>query len=397
MKPLMKTGQSIGSTHAIFALTCLFATVADLGYGQSAAPVATPATDSVPPSDTSPIPAPPLTDAQKAMLTGKIADNVSELATKTGIKLVPIPAGTFLMGSPSRPLGLTNELPLTKVTITKSFWLGKCTVTQGQWETLMGTDVVEQARRRLGLADDNDPKALTGSAGPRPPAHATPPPKPDAISNPMALIGNVGDDYPIYCVTWGEAVAFCRKLTEQERTAKRLPPDYEYRLPTEAEWEYACRAGTTEETYAGKLKMKDENNAPMLDAIAWYSGNSSVGYTGHGFSTELWPQKQYPGGEAGPREVGGKLPNAWGLYDMVGNVKQWCSDWYFYALPGGVVTDPAGPASGSFHVSRGSCWFYGASCCRSAYRGGYIAGHVLPWPGDRDNYTGFRVALGPVR
>jgi formylglycine-generating enzyme required for sulfatase activity len=382
MRPHTSTGRSIGTVRATIVLACLFVTAANLGHGQSAAPVAAPAPASVSPSATSPMPAPPLTEAQKAMLTGKLADFVSQFVTKTGIKLVPIPAGTFLMGSPADESGRdSDEGPQTKVTITKAFWLGKYAVTQGQWKTLMGTDAVEQARRML--ADDTiynfgTPKTVRDLLGVA------------KDTDPKKLIGNVGEDYPIYWVSWDEATAFCRKLTEQERSAERLPTGYEYRLPTEAQWEYACRAGTTEATYAGKMEIKGEKNAPVLDAIAWYGGNSSVGYIGHGFSTTSWAEKQYPGGDAGPREVGGKQPNAWGLYDMLGNVNQWCGDWYADKLPGGDATDPAGPPSGSSRVAGGGSWDRGAAFCRSARRnyGG---------PGARSISVGFRVALSAVR
>ena len=138
------------------------------------------------------------------MLTGKLADFVSQFVTKTGIKLVPIPAGTFLMGSPADESGRdSDEGPQTKVTITKAFWLGKYAVTQGQWKTLMGTDAVEQARRML--ADDTiynfgTPKTVRDLLGVA------------KDTDPKKLIGNVGEDYPIYWVSWDEATAFCRKL-----------------------------------------------------------------------------------------------------------------------------------------------------------------------------------------
>jgi formylglycine-generating enzyme required for sulfatase activity len=209
------------------------------------------------------------------------------------------------------------------------------------------------------------------------------------VCDPKTLIGNAGDNYPIYYVSWNEAAAFCQKLTDQERYFGRLPKGYEYRLPTEAEWEYACRAGVAEATYAGKMEIKGKNNVPVLDAIAWYGGNSSVGYTGHGFSTAAWLDKQYPGGDAGPREVGGKQPNAWGLYDMLGNLSQWCGDWQADKLPGGSVTDPSGPPAGAKRVNRGGGW-YSSVNCRSSYRNGND-------PGYRSNVLGFRVALGAIR
>jgi len=197
-----------------------------------------------------------------------------------------------------------------------------------------------------------------------------------------------GPDYPVYCVSWNEAVDFCEKLTARERAAGRLGSGWSFRLPAEAEWEYACRAGSAAATYGGDLTIKGENNAPELDAIGWYAGNSSVGYpAGKGIGAG-WPEKQYPGGRAGPREVGGKRPNAWGLHDMIGNVWEWCEDWYG-SYPGGGVTDPRGPGGGRIRVARGGSWDALARRCRAAVRG-------RGTPSFRGDRLGFRVCLaGP--
>ena len=216
------------------------------------------------------------------------------------LELVGIRPGTFTMGE----YGEAHQ-----VTLTKPFWLGKTEVTQGQWETLMG----------------NNPSYMK----------------------------NAGREAPVEQVSWEDAMQFCRKLTERERSAGRLPEGYEYTLPTEAQWEYACRAGTTGD-YAG-----------VLDAMAWYGNNS--GDTTH--------------------PVGQKRPNAWGLFDMHGNVWEWCRDWYDN-YPRGSVADPAGPSSGLFRVFRGGCWTNDASRCCSAYRCKFI-------PGNRYYFLGFRVALAP--
>jgi formylglycine-generating enzyme required for sulfatase activity len=195
----------------------------------------------------------------------------------------------------------------------------------------------------------------------------------------------------MYFVSWDEAAAFCRRLTERERAAGRLIAGYEYRLPTEAEWEYACRAGTTDATYAGDLVIKGQYNVPVLDDIAWYGGNSSVGYDGQGRDTSKWPEKQYPGGTAAQGAVATKMPNAWGLYDMLGNVWEWCGDWYSRTYLGGEVRDPQGAHSDSVRVWRGGSYSYGSpSECRAASRTGAI-------PTMRVSDLGFRVALGPVR
>jgi len=263
-----------------------------------------------------------------------------------GLKLMPIPAGTFTMGSPERQQG---DGPQTRVTISQPFWLGQTEVTQGQWKALMGIDVVEQVRRQL--AEDR----LTGNQlSWRDGLNRN-------VSDPHELVYNTGDDVPVYWVSWEEAVEFCRRLTERERTAGRLPAGYEYRLPTEAEWEYACRAGTTTATYA-----------PDLDQIAWYGE---------------W--------EAGPYAVATKRSNDWGLYDMLGNVWEWCGDWYARKLPGGSVRDPTGPSAGSTtaaggpgRVIRGGCWACSASNVNATVR-------IFQFPGQRESALGFRPALAP--
>jgi formylglycine-generating enzyme required for sulfatase activity len=220
-----------------------------------------------------------------------------------GLELVWIKPGTFMMGSPANEEGRDyNELQ-HEVTLTKGYWLGKYEVTQAQY------------------------KAVTGK-------------------NPSEF---AGANRPVENVSWGDAVAFCRKLTERERRAGRLPGNGEYRLPTEAEWEYACRAGTEGE-FAGDLR-----------ALAWYG--------------EGW--------ERGHHEVGRKQANPWSLYDMHGNVWEWCADWHGN-YPFGAVTDPPGSERGSFRVYRGGCWYNAARLCRSAFR------YWLS-PGLRRDYLGFRL------
>jgi sulfatase modifying factor 1 len=201
-----------------------------------------------------------------------------------GMAFVEVKAGSFMMGSND---GRDNEKPVRRVTITRDFWMGKFEVTQRQYQQLMG-------------------------------------------SNPSNW---KGDDLPVEKVSWNDAMEFCRKLTALERQAGRLPEGFEYTLPTEAQWEYACRAGTTGD-YAGNL-----------DSMAWYDKNSG--------------NKTHP--------VGTKQANAWGLYDMHGNVWEWCSDWYG-GYPSGSVTDPRGAPSGSSRVFRGGSWYDFASHCRSAFR-----------------------------
>ena len=296
------------------------------------------------------------------------------------LTLLPIPAGTFVWGSPEdEPGHYQNESPQTRVVIDYPFWIGRVEVTQGQWSALMHTSVVGQAR--LMLADDT-PYLLHGEmqtvrqrTGYR------------KDSDPAEAVGVVAADMPMYWVNWNEAAEFCRRLTARERAAGRVPPGYVYRLPTEAEWEYAARAGTTGATYAGPLAILGKYDAPGLDAIAWYGGNSSVGYSGKGWSTADWPEKQYPGGMAGPHKVGTKKPNPWGLYNMLGNVNEWVYDW-LAPLPGGQASDPAGPATGTEKVIKGGSWFNAARSSRAANRD-------RSDPRRRFFGLGFRVALAP--
>jgi formylglycine-generating enzyme required for sulfatase activity len=223
-----------------------------------------------------------------------------------GMELKLIPAGTFLMGSANRD---SNERPLHQVTISRPYYLGVTEVTNGQWQAVMG-DVPSKWKNA---------------------------------------------DLPVESVIWDDAVAFCKALSAlpAERQAGRV-----YRLPTEAEWEYACRAGTSTEYSFGDDDL-------LLDYVAWHEGNS--------------------GNQTHP--VGQKRPNAWGLYDMYGNVLEYCSDWFGdYAV--GAVRDPAGPASGSYEVFRGGSWGSAAGSCRSAYRSGLGASF-------RFSNFGFRLAFSP--
>lgn len=220
-----------------------------------------------------------------------------------------IQPGTFVMGSPSSEVGRSDGEIQHTVTLTQGFWLSDHEVTQSEYRSVMGF-------------------------------------------NPSFFKGDL--NRPVETVSWDDAVRYCQKLTERERAAGLITAQEAYRLPTEAEWEYAARAGTTEARHG------------ELDAIAWWSGNSG---------NQTRPVKQ-------------KVPNAWGLYDMIGNVWEWCSDWYG-AYPTGNVTNPTGPGSGTDRVDRGGGWGSGAERARSAYRDGDD-------PGTRFT-LGFRPALSSVR
>lgn len=225
-----------------------------------------------------------------------------------GMEFVWVPAGEFEMGSESEH-AFNDEVPLTRVRIPKGYWLGKHEVTQGQWAAVMG---------------DN-------------PSHNK----------------SCGLECPVDGVSWNDVHDFIAKLNTREATKK-------YRLPWEAEWEYAVRAGTRGDTYEGDLSDL-RGNDPMLDKLAWFSENS--------------------GGSTHP--VGRKTPNALGLHDMLGNVWEWVQDWYG-DYKGGLVTDLAGPGMGSYRVARGGSWMSYAWRCRSSYRS-------RDDPDTRNHYLGFRL------
>jgi formylglycine-generating enzyme required for sulfatase activity len=221
-----------------------------------------------------------------------------------GMKFAWIPPGSFLIGSPPSEKGRFENEVQHRVRLTRGFWLGVYPVTQKEWNMVMGSN----------------------------PSHFK------------------GDDRPVEQVSWEDCQEFCRKLGKREGKT--------YRLPTEAEWEYACRAGTTTAYYFGDKQA-------LLDEYAWYSGNS-------GSQTH---------------SVGQKKANAWGLYDMYGNVWERCQDWY-EEYPRSEQVDPSGPSGGSYRVFRGGGWSSSGLDCRSARRNGYS-------PGDRFTYLGCRLALVP--
>ena len=229
-----------------------------------------------------------------------------------GMEFVLITAGHFWMGAADDDdtayddeTDFNDEKPRHEVTISRSFYLGKYPVTQAQWEAVMG-------------------------------------------ENPSYF---EGPNRPVDSVSWDDVQSFIAKLNVTEGHER-------YRLPTEAEWEYACRAGS-------ETKSSFGDDADALGNYAWYGGNSG--------------DKTHP--------VGRKLPNAWGLYDMHGNVGEWVQDWYGDYNAGAAV-DPKGPEKGEYHALRGGFWSCSAEFCRSAgrYRGK---------PGYRYVLFGFRLALAP--
>ncbi len=246
-----------------------------------------------------------------------------------------IPPGRFWMGSPSDEVGRDrDEGPRHLVTLTEGFWLADTPCAQALWQEVMGTN---PSRFRSTLR-------------------------------------------PVEQVSWEDCQVFLEKLNQRIEGLQAI-------LPTEAQWEWACRAGTETATWRGDLKILGHNNAPGLNEIAWYGGNSGVDFDlEEGEDSSGWPQKQFPHLKAGTRKVATKEANPWGLYDMLGNVYEWCADWKgdYGADP---VEDPVGPEEGVLRVIRGSSWSGHARFVRAAYRDWSRAGN-------RDGGLGFRLALG---
>ncbi len=307
-------------------------------------------------------------------------------ATKTitnsiGMKLVLIPAGEFLMGSPEDEGDRDAGEKQHRVRITKPFYVGAYEVTQEQWQKVMGTKLRDQNR--------NQKKS---------PTHK--------------IFYGEGATYPMYYVSWFDAVVFCNSLSALEGRSpyyalenvhrRKRGPDSSirwadvkmlggngYRLPTEAEWEYACRAGTKTRFYWG-----DNDAQKVMTQYCWYQKNANDRY---------WSDPH--AAEEGAQPVGTKRPNAWGLYDMNGNVWEWCQDWfgedYYQDSP---VDDPMGPTTAAYlasrhgepeepsarayRMTRGADWGEPPGFCRSACRSGGT-------PDDRFLFGGFRVARLP--
>jgi formylglycine-generating enzyme required for sulfatase activity len=229
------------------------------------------------------------------------------------------------------------------VKITKPFYLAMYQVTQGEYEKVMGTNPSAFTEKQVDVSTFKPPLDEWEAKY--------------RVDDRKKVLGKDTSRHPVETVNWNEAMEFCRKLSAMpaERAARRV-----YRLPTEAEWEYACRAGTTTRWYCG------DDEAGLVE-VAWF-GKNSGGMT---------------------RPVGEKKPNAWGLHDMSGNVYQWCADYYakdYYSQSPGV--DPTGPTAGSFRVFRGGYWGHDAAFCRSAFR-------IYDGPGGRSLRFGFRVVVGP--
>ena len=253
----------------------------------------------------------PFTEAKATEVQKEVAKSLqkeveekADLGKGVKLDLVLIPAGKFVMGSPTSEKGRDDDEKQHEVTLTKPFYIGKYEVTQEQWESVMGNNPSSRAK---------------------------------------------GDKLPVTDVSWEDCQEFIKKLNANTKGG--------YRLPTESEWEYSCRAGTTTAySFWGKITPKDANYE-----------DSNIGK---------------------PLAVGSYMPNAFGLYDMHGNVFEWCEDWYA-DYPAGAVTDPRGPATGNACVLRGGSFVYKDSVARSSNRSNYVS------PTDRFYNFGFRLARTP--
>lgn len=256
------------------------------------------------------------------------------------MELVVLKPGTFTMGSPEDEPGRYDNEVQRQVTLTKPFAMGKFEVTQAVYEKVIGEN----------------------------PSH----------------FENAGPNAPVESVSWQNAMDFCDKLNEALKD--QLPLGYKFSLPTEAQWEYACReeGQKTGPLYSGPMTTLGEANSPELGRIAWYRGNSGVTYAG-GTDSSNWKEKEISHTRAGSHPVAQKRPNALGLFDMLGNVWERCSD-YYDAYPDDAVTDPVGPETGGDRVVRGGSWYDDARYCRAADR-------RRGSPEFRNEGFGFRVAL----
>jgi len=329
----------------------------------------------------------PYVEDTYALLAGKAAGELREIEVAPGVKMRFrwCSPGRFTMGSPETEKAKLRQAGVEEnwfggetphpVELTRGFWLAETEVTQGQWKALMDTGLKDEVR--AALQDDT----LYNLGGKQQTLRDYWGAAKDA--DPATRIGVEDDHIAMYFINHAGAEEWCRRAGRNAGLR-----GWTLALPTEAQWEYACRSGTDTMTWTGDFAILGESNAPGLDKISWYSGNSSVGYTGQGWATEDWKEKQYPGGNAGPRAVKTKLASEWGLHDMIGNVLEWCADWYG-TYPAGAVTDPTGPVNGSYRVLRGGSWGNYAHNCRAAYRNRNT-------PTYRNNNLGFRPAAVPA-
>ena len=250
---------------------------------------------------------------------------LEDLGKGISLEMVLIPAGTFMMGSPASEKGRDKDETQHEVTLKKPYYMGKCAVTQGQWEAVM---------KRHSLLEAWLPRFLRSGMYPR---------------------SNENLNLPVTYVSWEDCQEFIKKLNAKTAGG--------YRLPTEAEWEYACRAGTTTAFFYGdKITTQDANYNWRMESLCDVAQGATL------------------------KEVGSYKPNNFGLYDMHGNVSEWCEDWYEH-FSRDAVTDPKGPARGEYRVLRGGSFYSWELGTRCSARGRWT-------PSDREGIwtCGFRLA-----
>ncbi len=251
--------------------------------------------------------------------------------------LLPVAKGEFTMGSPATEKGRSRDEKERKVTLTKDFHLSQTEITQKQWTTVMGTtfeDLINKQRGPVGRGAN-------------------------LASKPSAI----GDDQPMCFVNWHDAVAFCEKLTAKDIEAGVITQESRYTLPTEAQWEYACRAGTMTPFSNGESFTSEDGN---------FYGKRPYGTETEGeYREKSTPVKTF-------------AANQWGFHDMHGNLYEWCADWYEESPTSAI--DPTGPEKGDGRMIRGGAWDRKATSCRAAYR-------YSRDPNRRAHNIGFRVAL----
>jgi formylglycine-generating enzyme len=262
-------------------------------------------------------------------------------AQRAPSNLVWMAAGSFLMGSPTTEAQRYADETQHIVTLTKGFYMCKREVRQAEYAALMGSN----------------PSYFKTQ---------------DWYGNPISPDPN----RPVEQVSWTDAASYCGQLTQQEQAAGRLPEGWVYRLPTESEWEYACRAGTT-----SAFNFGNAIHGGMANFYDYWEYDATTGDSYVASPTVPWLPRT--------TTVGSYPATTWGLYDMHGNVSEWCGDWYD-AYPEGTVNDPQGPASGTYRVFRGGGWLSLGRYCRSAQRNYY-------YPSYSDYSIGFRVVMAAAQ
>ncbi len=262
----------------------------------------------------------------------KVRIKTFNLGNGVDLNLVNIKAGSFMRGESEN---------VNMVKLTKDYWLGETEVTQGQYAAIM-----DGVTNEMGEKCDPRPSLFKGD-----------------------------ERLPVERVSWYDAQAFCKRLNE--KLAGELPVGYHFELPTEAQWEYAARGGNKSKgyVYSGGNRLED---------VGWYYENSGK----NRLDDKKWNEANLEPNDCKTHPVGTKGPNELGLYDMSGNVMEWCRDWYG-AYPSEIVVDPVGPATGSVRVSRGGSWMIDANGCHVSIR-------MNNAPKERYGIIGFRVALVPT-